>query len=625
MHRLFFLLLALFYGFISHAQPVEDNLKWLDSLLIKHKNMHFYRSHTLGSSDSVWHKGERFYLYFDTDSICRQFVRKGGYNAIPDEMDYLYYSIFTEMKPERRALEIEKMEKIAQHLRSEQLMREVELQKIMRLPHSDSEENFEYKMKSLRELLDKAIKRKDTLIEIRIRETILVMYQFENHTFNALEEVVGLTKILGNISEKQYAGYRALCFFIAETYYKYGYYEQAVPLLKKILKDATHFYDRTNLRARNTLGLFYRNTGDLELSDNYFRSMLESSDEVYLRGEYDAIAICNLGKNYLLRKEYRKAEQLLKKGLEVMRRFDPVFSVNVYINLGNCYLSTGRYKQTKAMIDSAQKIINAHRTLTDLNSNFYPLLSKYYAAIGNLKASMAYSDSTVDQHLAYQKKYNTSHIFQIEKLQVEAEKRAAEKQLKEEKMSKEKYRNILIGGLILIGLTVSFFYFYFRLRNLKNRFLYKRIMEQSRIQRELSEARQLLLQSSESQKENIENNHSNYKTDKNTLLQRLENLMTTEQLFADPDISRKILADRLATNENYLANAIREGHNGKSFSDYINALRLSYARRLLQENYESSIKEISIEAGFSSYKYFHQLFLEEFGMSPSLYRKYLTV
>ena len=84
-----------------------------------------------------------------------------------------------------------------------------------------------------------------------------------------------------------------------------------------------------------------------------------------------------------------------------------------------------------------------------------------------------------------------------------------------------------------------------------------------------------------------------------------------------------MLADRLVTNENYLAAAIRDGHNGQSFSDYINSSRLSFARQLLQEKSELSIKEVAIEAGFSSYKYFHQLFRKEFGMSPSDFRECL--
>ena len=595
-------------GLSARQVHVEDIYNFLDSILKNHKNMHFYRSSTVGSADSVWHSSENFYLYFDTDSICRQFVRKGGYNAVPDEMDYLYFAVFSEMTPERKAVEIEKMEKIAKQYNSEALKREMELQKITLLA-DDSDEQFDYWLLSMRELQNKAEKRHDTLMQIRIKEGILYELRGRNRVFEALEETVSITKILDNIDNKLYAGYGNLCFFVGETFYIYGDYEQSIPFFKKILKPAQFFFDRSNLCARMTLGLYYRKKGDLDLSDDYFRSMLESSDMVKYRGEYDAIAMCELGKNCLLRKDYIKAELLLRKGLSVMINFEPVFSAGVFIDLGNCYLETRKLPKAKAAIDSAQKYVAIYQRnvvyQTDaLTVNLYPLMSKYYATIGDIKTSKAYTDSTVNQYVEYQKKYNVSHIFQIEKKLYETEKETKEKQLQVEKMKKERYRNILVLGLLIIFMIIGFYVLYVRLRRQKNRVLYKRIMEENRIREELSDVKQDLF----------------FQPHENIILQRLENLMKTEHLFTNPELSRKDLANRLFTNETYLINAIKEKYNGQTFSDYINSLRLLFARQLLQNNSEISIKEIASDAGFSSYKYFHRLFREEFGMSPSDFR-----
>ena len=589
---LFFLFLLLGVGL--SAQQIEDDLHLLDSLLDKHKNMHFYQSPTIGRCDSVWHRTEQMYLYFDTDSICRQFVRKGGYNAIPDEMDYLYFTVFTELTHERRAIEIKKMEKVAKAYQSDALMREMELQTVSFFPYDDdSDQQFDYRLKCLRGLLQKANRQKDVLLQIRIREVILSGLRYRDRRIETLEEAVSITKILDSITDQQYVARRNLYFFIGEIYYLYGYYEQAISLLKKALKDANYFFERSNLRARNNLGLYYRDQGNLDLSDHYFRSMLESPDQVKYRGEYDAIAIVNLAKNCLIRNNYPKAEPLLQKGLSVMRNFDPVFSARIYINLANCYLAKGKWSQTKAMIDSAQKlIISYHPHANDLKNDLYPLMTKYYAATGDTKASMAYTDSIVKQYIEYQKHYNISHIFRVEKKLYEAEKKTNEKQLKIEKMKAEKYRNILVMSLLLILLVIVFYILYARIRRKKNRMLYKRIIEANRA-----------------------------KTNKNPLLQRLEKLMQTELLFTHPDLNRKELANRLFTNEKYLIHAIREEYNGQTFSDYINSLRLIFACQLLQNNSELSIKEILTESGFSSYKYFHQLFYEKFGMSPSDFKK----
>ena len=191
-----------------------------------------------------------------------------------------------------------------------------------------------------------------------------------------------------------------------------------------------------------------------------------------------------------------------------------------------------------------------------------------------------------------------------------------------EKQRNRNYFLFALGGCFMLMLTLVIWIYYSRTIVRKNRILYKRIMEESRIQEALSEAKQaLLLHSSEQQVE--ENQNGNAKTQVNVILQCLEKLMQTEQLFTDPDLSRKTLANRLFTNEIYLINAIRDGYNGQTYSDYINSLRLKHAHLMLINNPELSIKEITEKAGFSSYKYFHKLFRDEFGMSPSDFRKVL--
>jgi len=154
-----------------------------------------------------------------------------------------------------------------------------------------------------------------------------------------------------------------------------------------------------------------------------------------------------------------------------------------------------------------------------------------------------------------------------------------------------------------------------RVSKQENRILYGSIIKDDMLQTELSETEHPLLaiqpQNAEPKSPVVKENSNN------RLLQRLEDLMRTERLFTNPSLTRKILAERLHTNENYLVTAIHNGHNGQTFSDYINSLRLAYAHHLLITEPELSIKEITDASGFPSYKYFHKLFHEEFGMPPS--------
>jgi AraC-like DNA-binding protein len=248
-------------------------------------------------------------------------------------------------------------------------------------------------------------------------------------------------------------------------------------------------------------------------------------------------------------------------------------------------------------------------------------MSKYYAVMGDVNKSIAYADSAAVQHANYQKQYNDAHIFNVEKKLYDAEKKVKEEQLTAEKTEKEKYRNLLIMVLLIIMLSACFYFLYDRLVKRKNRALYKRYLEEARIQDELTKARRII-HTPENQSNHPETTdpENNGKTGGNDLLQRLEDLMLTERLFTKPEINRKKIAQRLLTNETYLIYAIQEAHNGKSFSEYINMLRLKHACHLLQNDAEQSIKDIYALSGFVTYKYFHQLFREEFGMSPSDFR-----
>jgi AraC-like DNA-binding protein len=57
-----------------------------------------------------------------------------------------------------------------------------------------------------------------------------------------------------------------------------------------------------------------------------------------------------------------------------------------------------------------------------------------------------------------------------------------------------------------------------------------------------------------------------------------------------------------------------------SFSDYVNAVRIREARRLL-ENTGRSVGEIAFDCGFSDHSYFSQVFRRHIGVTPSAYRQ----
>ena len=98
-----------------------------------------------------------------------------------------------------------------------------------------------------------------------------------------------------------------------------------------------------------------------------------------------------------------------------------------------------------------------------------------------------------------------------------------------------------------------------------------------------------------------------------------ERYLSAENRFAETQISRDTLASALGTNRTYIANAIKKC-TGLAVNEYVNMLRLEYARGLLVERPEDSITLISEEAGFGSVRNFNRLFVAKYAVSPTEYR-----
>lgn len=103
------------------------------------------------------------------------------------------------------------------------------------------------------------------------------------------------------------------------------------------------------------------------------------------------------------------------------------------------------------------------------------------------------------------------------------------------------------------------------------------------------------------------------------LLERIETLMQLDKLYQQQGFSRRQLADELEAAEHHVSRAINVGR-GQSFTEMINAYRVSEAADLLSKT-EESVTEIAFAVGFNSLATFNRVFKQRMGASPSEYRK----
>lgn len=94
-------------------------------------------------------------------------------------------------------------------------------------------------------------------------------------------------------------------------------------------------------------------------------------------------------------------------------------------------------------------------------------------------------------------------------------------------------------------------------------------------------------------------------------------------LFIQNNFQNKIylkeVADLIYLTESNFCKFFKKA-TGKTYSDYVNEIRINEASRLLIQS-DKTISQISFECGFETLSYFNRVFLNKKGITPSLHRK----
>jgi len=108
--------------------------------------------------------------------------------------------------------------------------------------------------------------------------------------------------------------------------------------------------------------------------------------------------------------------------------------------------------------------------------------------------------------------------------------------------------------------------------------------------------------------------------DRDQALQRLQALMTNEQLYRQPGLDLATLAEKLELSPHQLSELINT-RLGKGFSRYVREHRVAAAKAILLAEPAASVLSVGMSVGFSSQSNFYDAFREITGMTPGKYRK----
>ncbi|MBQ9451064.1 MAG: helix-turn-helix domain-containing protein [Bacteroidales bacterium] len=99
------------------------------------------------------------------------------------------------------------------------------------------------------------------------------------------------------------------------------------------------------------------------------------------------------------------------------------------------------------------------------------------------------------------------------------------------------------------------------------------------------------------------------------LMTRITALMEERQLYLQPGLSLRDVAQALGTNVRYISDSINSS-TGASFSDYVNGYRVRHAQALMKDRPSMPLSAVATESGFSSESTFFRNFKVLTGKTP---------
>lgn len=249
---------------------------------------------------------------FNSDSLFLRYAQQ-GFNTNAGELYYYYEDILNRKSWEEVEKEISRINELSLRHGSNFLRYEYEFARTKNLATSNRSEAG-YKLNLLQTGATNARKRNDLILAFRYQGEItrISNYYFSNDVIREIEkQSINFAKELEGISPEVYPLKKMSYYAAGERLSPLNAHENGIKLLKKAIAEPTRYYfDRSGLRAMEILGIHYRLKNELKKSDAYFLDMLKSSDRVVDREIYDAVALCNLGINYIEKGDIEKALRL---------------------------------------------------------------------------------------------------------------------------------------------------------------------------------------------------------------------------------------------------------------------------------------------------------------------------
>ena len=103
------------------------------------------------------------------------------------------------------------------------------------------------------------------------------------------------------------------------------------------------------------------------------------------------------------------------------------------------------------------------------------------------------------------------------------------------------------------------------------------------------------------------------------LMDAFKQYMVKEQGFLNPNLTIEEISRILNTNRTYVSKLVNL-YYGMPFRDYLNSLRMNYAKQLMTDEPDASLEYIAVKSGFQSSTQFIRKFRETEGVTPTIWK-----
>lgn len=455
-------------------------------------------------------------------------------------------------------------------------------------------------------------------------------YYWQKNYIKALDNLLIANSYL-ETTDEEYIKQR-IKYSIATIKSYLGFYDEALTELKSC---AVYFKGKPEggyVNCIESIAICYNRQGNYKLASQYnkiaYNEALKANDSISINYYY-----FHEGINLYGLKNYSGSVKFIKKSMPTLVQVDD-FAGETLANfyLGKNYLALNDHKKAftyLAKVDEA--FIKEKYTRPDLRENYEILINKAKSD-GNIQRQLYY----VNQLMAADSILNTNFKYLSGKIykEYDTKKLLAEKKRIEGELAARKTISIVLYTALAILFIASILLLY---RYFKNQRIYRHRFEELMVQIENKSAK---TDASEPQQATFEqelNTDDVYKGNTTepdlelkkpdinpevvtNVLKQLDNF--EEKLkFRQKDLTLNDLAASLNTNANYLSKIINY-YKQKTFTNYLNNLRIDYIIRILRKNPKFrvyTIKALADEAGFSNPQHFSKAFFAHTGIYPSFF------